>query len=120
MNYLVHNLDSLEKLRKDKNIKYGIRKINIELPENNDVKLYERRLNKHYFACGCQEGAISVYISLFGSLLTCWILKLNILSNWWRILIVMAIAALIGKLFGLIYSNFKLKRTFQNLAIYFK
>ncbi len=119
MNYSVNNMDSLEKLRKDKSIKQSIRKVMLDIPDKNLVQRLERKLNKHYFACGCQEGAFSVYLALFGVILSCWLLHINIISSWWRILTVLAIAALFGKLFGLLLSSFKLKKIYHNLENYF-
>lgn len=119
MEYLITNIDSLEKLKSDKNIKNSIRKIKLNLLDNNATQLYERKINKYYFACGCQEGAFLVYLTLFGSLLICWVSGINILTNWWKIVIVLAISALTGKLSGLLLSRYKLKKIFRTLEIYF-
>jgi hypothetical protein len=118
MEYLVNDSVSLEKLKKDKNIKNSIRIIKLKFLDSKVSELYERKLNRYYFACGCQQGAVFVYLTIFFVIVLSWLYKINIFQNWWKILILLACSAVIGKFSGILLSRYRLKQVFRKLEIY--
>jgi hypothetical protein len=81
-----------------------------------DAKEVERRVNELYADCGCEAGGLSVLVALVG------------LFAWWgfsgttldwslglRALAVLAIAAVIGKVFGILYGRVTLFRLLSRL-----
>lgn len=115
MDYLISNLDSLNRLKQEKDLKHSIRKIRLEILNLEQSGKIEARLNRYYFACGCKEGAFGVYLSL----LCCLLLWLNAgflpITSWWKIFAILATSALIGKLSGLLLSKLKLKKTLNEI-----
>jgi len=120
MEYLITDLDSLVRLEKEKNLKTSIRKIKLNLEDKSFSQPYERKINRYYFACGCSEGAVAVYISLFCSFLALWITGFETIHIWWKIIIVVTFSAIAGKLYGLLISKYRLKKLFRILENYFK
>lgn len=119
--YTVSDIDSLNNLKNDRAIKDRIRKIKIDINKSNplDIRELEHDINKHYFACGCEQGTISVYISLL-ALLTIWLVDTtNILIHWKFIICILLSSAFVGKAIGLIYSRYKLRFIYAkiNLAL---
>jgi hypothetical protein len=117
MEYTVHNLESLRQLRQDKNLRRSLRRI--RLPEAEGIPVKEKKLNKHYFACGCDTGAYTVYAGIVFFLVLWWQMPYSSLLVWWKIAIGIAIAALAGKGFGLLISAYKLRRYYRKLEAYF-
>ncbi len=115
MEYLISNLDSLDKLRQEKDLKHSIRKIRLEVANLEQTVSFEKRLNRYYFACGCKEGAIGVYLSLLGCLLFWWSAGFSPITAWWKIIPILAASALMGKLSGLLLSKIKLNKTLNEI-----
>ncbi len=119
MEYIIHDMISFEKLRNEKTYKNSIRRIKLDIADQTLSKKIEKRLNRHYFACGCMEGAIAVYASI----LVCvaiWLWGNFIFSRHWMIFVFTILgSALAGKLFGLVLSHYRLKKTFSELEKYF-
>lgn len=118
MEYIIKDRDSFDKLRNDKNFSNSIRKIKLEIGENTISERYERILNKTYFACGCQEGAMAVYATLFICIIVWLAGDFAIMQNWWTIFIAMAISAVVGKITGIIVSRYRLKKALEDLGNY--
>ncbi len=116
MNYTIKDKLTLNRLQGDKTLKRELRSITIEPDASSeDVKSYERKINRYYFACGCTIGEITVLCTLlvFGIL---WLIDKN--SNllvWWKIVGGVFGAALIGKIIGLVISHFLLQKTYSEL-----
>lgn len=118
MEYVIKDRFSFEKFRSDKNFKYSIRKIKLDIGDNALSRQYERKLNKNYFACGCTEGAIAVYGTLL-TLLLIWLWGgFSLKSDWWIIVAAVTTAALAGKLIGILLSKYRLKKVFAALDAY--
>lgn len=115
MDYYIRDIDSLKKLSQEKNLKNTIRKIKLSFDAGKEVNASEQKLNKYYFACGCKEGAITVYVVLFCSFILWWSSGFIIVGSWWKFIIVIACAALIGKVTGLIINKYKLKKVLHDL-----
>lgn len=114
MIYLIEDLKTLENLEQDSVLKDQIRRIQIVIPGVEKEKL-EPKINRYYFACGCREGAIVIYVAA----LTFSILQYGIgiqLVNSWKIgLLALFVSALTGKLMGLIINKARLKKIYQQL-----
>lgn len=113
MQYLIDDSDSLAALRK-RQLPAGSTRIVLGGPfANDDV---ERRLNRAYFACGCEEGSVAVLLALiasaFGAVTTGW----DGAFTWWRIAAYVSVAALAGKGVGLAWARVRLGRVHRHLA----
>ena len=115
MNYIVNNIESLEELRKDKNIRNSIRKIQLDLKVNN-VAHYTKQINKYYFSCGCEQGAIAVFITIFIVGIIYSTTDWSILNEWWYGIIYLLLGALIGKLYGIIHKKVMFHKTVKALT----
>ena len=119
MNYVINNKTSLEKLENDKSLKQKIRKIKIELDSSKDFSNYERQINRHYFSCGCETGSFTVLATLIvGYFLwandvapTIWV--------WWKVLIILVLSSLFGKIVGLLISHMKFRRLLRELSAFY-
>lgn len=83
------------------------------------VRSLERKLNRWYFACGCEQGSVAVLATLAGCLAAGFIAGFEGPFAWWRIIGYTMAAALGGKVFGLAYSRARLLGLYQRLeALY--
>jgi hypothetical protein len=113
--YLIHDLASLEKLQMDKSLKQSIRRIKIDLGRDLDFKTYERQLNQNYFACGCKTGSLVVALTLAPGFIL-WLLDQDSsIWVWWKVVLVVVAAAFAGKIIGLGLARIKLRRLFGEL-----
>ncbi len=114
MIYLIEDLTTLQKLEHDSVLKNQIRQIQIAIP-GVEKEVLEQRINRYYFACGCKEGAIGIYVAA----LTFSVIQFGIGIQWvtsWKMgVLLLFISALTGKLVGLIVSKVRLKRIFRKL-----
>lgn len=115
MEYIINSRFSFDKFRKDPNIKNAIRRVKLDLPFIKDQKGIEKSLNKGVMACGCQEGAMAVFIALFINVFLLITGKFSIKGDWMLMLGIMLLAALAGKLFGLLLSKQKFKAALKLL-----
>ncbi len=117
MNFIVKDKIALKRLQCDKTLKREIRSIKIELETSSkDVKSYERKINRYYFACGCTIGQIAVFCTLvvFGVI---WLINRDsALLTWWKVLACVFASALAGKTIGLFISHYLLKNTYSELG----
>jgi len=118
MIYTIYNLTTLKKLKREKTLKNSIRKIQLKIDDPSAPSL-EKKLNRYFFACGCQEGSIVVSITLGISLIAWAIIGFPRIQPWWMPLAALAIASIIGKITGLIISWRKLKTIFNYLEEHF-
>jgi hypothetical protein len=100
-------------------LKRELRSIKIELDAaSEEVKSYEQKINRYYFACGCTMGEIAVFSTLlvFGVI---WLLdRDSVLLTWWEIVGGVFVAALIGKIIGLVLGRYLLKKTVTTQVSY--
>jgi hypothetical protein len=115
MEYQLSDLRSLQKLRSDKALKNSIRKIKVTSENILQSQIFEEKLNKYYFACGCQAGTITVFLVMLSYGLLWWSSGFSLSVNWWQIVATLFAAALAGKLTGLLISRYRLERTFRVL-----
>jgi len=114
MKYIVKNLHDLAEL-KNANLKMSLRSIEIA-----DITLkekgIEKQLNRHYFACGCQTGSLFVLVTMLTSIIAG--VSFGFQGNlvWWKIMIYLAVAAIIGKSFGLLWSYIQLHKIYHTLS----
>ena len=113
MKYTICNREDLAKL-KDANLKMSIRSILIGHNAVQNSRI-EKQLNRHYFACGCQSGSVFVLLTLFVSLLSGFIYGFRGPVLWWKIMLYMAAAAVIGKAAGLLWSHLRLRSLYRQL-----
>lgn len=119
MDYILNNMNSLQKLQYDRDLKNSIRRIRVNTGDTFQAKIFELKLNKYYFACGCQSGTIAVYLSMLLCFLLWWSPDFNPFVSWLRIAIIIAISAFVGKLIGLLVSRYRLKKMFRVLEAYY-
>jgi hypothetical protein len=117
MVYLIENLQSLNELFNDTSIKNSIRKIEIRVTGLERSPL-EQKLNRHYFACGCKEGAVSIYTALLIFVILQYGIGIQLITSWTMGIVVLFSAALAGKLIGLFISKFKLKMIYKEIKSY--
>ncbi|MEP7232138.1 MAG: hypothetical protein ABI691_17890 [Ginsengibacter sp.] len=119
MEYVLDDISSLRKLRREGTLKNSIRKIKLIMDNPLQAKTLEQRLNKYYFACGCHTGGAAVSIALFFTFLLWWYSGFIIFISWWKIVIIIAACAFAGKLTGLFISRYRLKKLFHVLEDYY-
>lgn len=117
MEYVIDGRGALARLASDRTLKTRLRRIRIELA-GGSLAEWERQLNRHYFACGCETGSVAVVaVLLAGS--TAWAAGLAPgLWRWWSAPAGLALAAILGKLAGLGVSRMKVRRLLRALASY--
>ena len=115
MEYIIDSIQSLLKLQVDKDLKHSIRKIRVLLPDTSSALRYEQKLNRHYFACGCQEGALAVHATLLFMLGVYALSGFDVVMPWWKLVIAFFIAALAGKITGLLISKYRLEKIYREL-----
>ena len=114
-------VESIALLRKP-DTKRLIRHIAVPNPRSLDpsmsersTHLLERRLNSWYFACGCEQGSVGVFLTLFISLMLGFRRGFDGSLAWWRVTAYVFGAALIGKAVGLAYAKARLGLTLKRL-----
>jgi hypothetical protein len=117
MEYQLNDIDALQRLRSDPTLKNSIRRIKLTTDNNLNAEMVEEKLNKYYFACGCQAGTIAVYLAMLSYLLIWWGSGFTLSINWWKIAATLIVVALAGKLVGLLISKYRLEQTFRVLEI---
>lgn len=118
MDYILNDAKALERLRRDKILKHSIRRIVVGSGENGLIASFQKTLNKNYFACGCREGAIGVYMSLLCFGIVWW--RNGFRGSAWWVLVVAVVASIVGKIFGLVLSRYRLRKVFRKLEVYFR
>jgi hypothetical protein len=116
MDYVIKDKLTLNRLVRDKTLKREIRSISIK-PEgfSCDMKSFERKINRYYFACGCTTGKIVVMCTLL-ALGILWLIDKNSdLLVLWKIVVCVFVSALIGKVFGLALSYYLLQKIYSKL-----
>jgi uncharacterized integral membrane protein len=119
MGYVVKNIDMLNELLESK--KYNISNIAIDLPELTIEKnrLYSKKINKYYFACGCDTGtyfmagAFLLVLSLF--FFNLYFVEMELFKWITYSIIFVILSAIVGKLVGLFFSKIKLRKTIMRL-----
>ena len=119
MIYTISDIGSLLKLKSEKDLKNRIRNIELDIDDPSQ-KMLEKKLNKYYFACGCKEGAIAVYIAMVCFLIAWWLSDFNMIQIGWKIIMITAAAALAGKITGMLLSRRKLRSVMNELEKLFK
>ena len=115
MEYTLNDLDSLQRLRNQKALKNSIRKIKVTTNDALLSQTLEEKLNKYYFACGCESGAIAVSLTMFSYFLGWWSAGFTLFLGWWRMAGILLAAALAGKLVGLLINRYRLEKLFRVL-----
>ena len=120
MEYVISNKTSLDKLENDKSLKRTIRRIKIDMGSNENFSKLEKQLNRHYFACGCETGTFAVLITfLVGCII--WLTDAApIIWVWWKVLSILFLSSLFGKIIGLGISHMKLRRLLRELKVKMK
>jgi hypothetical protein len=80
----------------------------------------ELRLNRWYFACGCEQGSVAVLLTLVTSVLWGMLQGFDGPLIWWRILSYVAASALVGKLLGLGYARVRLRYLYRRLEAHYR
>ncbi len=82
-------------------------------------QLLEKQLNRHYFACGCSEGAKGLILGfLLGVVVACY---LGLSADWqgyrlsYPLLAGTLLGAVAGKIIGLLRANTRLQRTVREI-----
>lgn len=112
--------DSLERLRASstKRVIRSIAVVDPELPTDAARRL-ERQLNRWYFACGCEQGSISVLVTLLVCSATGLAAGFHGSFEWWRIVGYVMAAALAGKALGLAYAKARLRGHYRQLETHY-
>ena len=93
--------------------------IEVAVPSLEQRELLERRINRHYRACGCLEGGIAVLLSIAGVLVWHLVLAGKPVLTWPVIALdvgTVFLAALVGKAFGMVRARIALRRTLKMLS----
>jgi hypothetical protein len=114
MKYIVSNQEELAELR-NATLKMSLHSIAIESDAVQDSRL-EKQLNRHYFACGCQSGSVCVLLTLLASAVAGLLYGFHGTFLWWKILIYLAVAAIVGKCLGLFWSHVQLHKIYRQLS----
>lgn len=114
MNYIISDIESLEKLTKDKNLRNSIRKIQLNLKITN-IESYSKQINKYYFSCGCKQGAISFFVSILIVIFIYFTIDSFIFKKWWYIALYLFLGTLIGKIYGIIFKEVMIKKIIKTL-----
>ena len=82
---------------------------------------WQTKLRRHYFACGCKEGAAaSILLFSFFWIYAVFVKSLSVILNWeaWLLsgLLVLA-GAVLGKALGLVYAKYTLKSSVKKLML---
>ncbi|MCC6281808.1 MAG: hypothetical protein IT262_14465 [Saprospiraceae bacterium] len=115
MNYIVSDKVSLERLMMDKTIKNSFRRIKLEFANFENTKEWEDKINKNYFACGCETGSMAVCAVLVIFVVLWSIGSLFAIFTWWKMIATIFAAALTGKIAGLVLSHFQLQKLVKEL-----
>jgi hypothetical protein len=108
--------ESLARLRRA-SMKQCIRSIAVvdsNLP-GDEARALERRLNRWYFACGCEQGSIAVLLTLLTSVAAGLNAGFDGGLAWWCIVGYVMAAALVGKVLGLLYAKARLRGLYRRL-----
>ncbi len=97
----------------DKNIKNSISKLHLEFGQPPYMMKTEQKAESIYFACGCREGALFIFIVLIPIVTYSLIFDFNFPELWEIILLVLA-ASLLGKITGLIFSRYNSIKSIMN------
>jgi hypothetical protein len=117
MYYIIKNIDDLNSLPPNSNS--GFRRILIQHPDIDRRILngLEEKLNKNYFACGCQSGGsftlIGIFICVVHAVFSAKQFSINHLFYYFVFIIV---TALIGKIVGLLDAKIKLVKVRKKIA----
>ncbi|MGE5763863.1 MAG: hypothetical protein ACM3ZF_08320 [Mycobacterium leprae] len=75
----------------------------------------ERRLNRWYFACGCEQGSVAVLLTLVAGIVGGLLHGFDGPLVWWRVMLYVVAAALAGKVLGLAYARLRLRSLCRRL-----
>src|SRR3954451_3034200 len=88
--------------------------IDASMPSD-EARTLERRLNRWYFACGCEQGSVVVMLTLFTCAAAGIVHGFDGPFTWWRIVAYLLTAALAGKALGLAYAKARLHHLYRQL-----
>jgi|SRR5215216_6273316 len=115
MEYILNDVDSLNRLRTQRALKDSIRKIKVTTGNINLPGMFEKKLNKYYFACGCAEGQIAVWCTMLAFSML-WLIDRNSdLLVWWKVVSCVFASAFLGKVVGLMINHRHLQRMYSEL-----
>lgn len=119
MSYIIRNLEELNSLKKNK--KTNLSEIIIDLPNITieENQKYSAKINKYYFACGCETGTYFMVIAILSMIiLSAFGFIFKDTSLLWSIIysvIFVLIFSIIGKLSGLSLAKINLNRTIKKI-----
>ncbi len=103
---VIHSLDELESVLQ-RSARRGVHHVRLEVPLGADERArLEKAINRSLTSCGCGTGAAFVFVGL-AAIAGLLIARPDWMQSWqaqgmWRILLVVPIFALLGKLVGLV------------------
>ncbi len=116
--YLINNKIDLQRLLADKSIKYRYNTIGVSQINIPNVLKIIKNLNTYFFACGCNLGtAFSLSTLLIMTLYLTYSNSWSIVSFLLTVLVVF-LNGYLGKLLGLFYAKFRVKRCINILKIH--
>ena len=112
--------DSLDRLRAT-SIKAISRRITVTDPTFSPDTLagLERSLNRWYFACGCEQGSVTVLLTLAASMAAGVVNNFDTPFEWWQIIGYLIAAGLVGKALGLTYAKLRLHGLYRYLDTHY-
>ncbi|MFQ6083010.1 MAG: hypothetical protein ACE5WD_06595 [Candidatus Aminicenantia bacterium] len=118
--FKITNSDSIQSLFSKKNRnKFERIKIDVEGLDKSRAKEFEKKINRYFFSCGCETGAIFSFSSILVYILIGMLyFKKTSIFNWQSIkygLLILLTGALLGKIIGLLYAKYKLRITIKKL-----
>ena len=119
MDYQLKDIETLQKLRQERWLRSSIRRIKVTPNDSLQAKRIEKKLNRYYFACGCEEGSLAVFLTMSILFLIWWSRGFVSFIRWWKLAAIIAAAALAGKLIGLAVNRYRLKKMFRVLEAYY-
>ena len=116
MDFVISDRAALERLRHDRVLRRTIKWITLDgsVPVP-DARALESRINRDYFACGCEISVAAVLAAVVtaGGV---WLAAPALVTwAWWVVALVIAGAAVAGKAAGLMLARYRLRRAFDML-----
>lgn len=93
--------------------------VDSNLPDD-EARALERRLNRWYFACGCEQGSLAVLLTLITSVAAGLNAGFDGGLAWWCIVGYVMAAALVGKVLGLLYAKARLRGLYRRLDAHYR
>ena len=113
---MIEDPRTLETLRTERTLRRTVSRIAIRSRTAGAIHPLEAALNRHYFACGCAQGAVGVYLGAAVAT-AMWLGGFGLAEwRWWNLASVALGCSLVGKLAGIMASRWRLRTIYRELG----